>query len=86
LGAKGCKVLQKSGEYPLIPAINTEVIDTTGAGDTFNASFLYGLSRGWDVMETASFANAAAARSIGILGARSGAAGEAAVRQFISRY
>jgi ribokinase len=86
LGARGCKILQKGNEYPPIPAIDTEIIDTTGAGDTFNASFLYGLSRGWDVMETASFANAAAARSIGILGARSGAAGEAAVRQFISRY
>lgn len=86
LGAKGCRVLKKGSEYPVFPAMDVAVIDTTGAGDTFNASFLYGLSKGWEIPEIAFFANAAASRSVGILGPRSGAAGEDAVRRFIKEY
>jgi ribokinase len=86
LGAEGCEILHKDRVYPAFPALNSKVIDTTGAGDTFNASFLYGFSRGWSIPDIAFFANAAAARSIGILGPRSGAAGEAAVKCFIKEH
>lgn len=72
------------GEVYQIPAYKVEPIDTTGAGDTFNASFVYGLSQGWDVQKAGKFANAAAGRAILGLGARSGVVGEAAVMNFIN--
>jgi ribokinase len=83
LGPGGCQVLEYGKEPPVLPAIDVKVVDTTGAGDTFNASFLYGLHQGWEVTEAAVFANAAASRSVSILGPRSGAAGEEEVRKFI---
>ena len=60
-------------------------VDTTGAGDTFNSSFVYGLSCGWGLQEAGTFANAAAGRAILNMGARSGAVGEAAVKDFMNR-
>jgi ribokinase len=83
LGPRGCQVLENGKDSPVLPAIDVKVVDTTGAGDTFNASFLYGLHRGWDMTEAAVFANAAASRSVSMLGPRSGAAGEEEVRRFM---
>lgn len=83
-GAKGCVIYTPEGEVYQIPAYKVEPIDTTGAGDTFNASFVYGLSQGWDVQKAGKFANAAAGRAILGLGARSGVVGEAAVMNFIN--
>jgi fructose-1-phosphate kinase PfkB-like protein len=39
--------------------------DAVGAGDTFNAGFLYGLWRGWRLPEAQAFASAAAALYVG---------------------
>lgn len=83
LGPRGCQVLENGKMSPILPAIDVNVVDTTGAGDTFNASFLYGLHQGWEAMEAAVFANAAASRSVSVLGPRGGAAGEEEVRRFI---
>jgi ribokinase len=83
LGPRGCQVLEDGKEPAVLPAVEVKVVDTTGAGDTFNASFLYGLHQGWEVMEAAAFANAAASRSVSVLGPRSGAVGEEEVRKFI---
>lgn len=47
-----------------IPTYEAVVEDTTGAGDTFDAAFLYArLNRNRDIVEAARYANAAAARS-----------------------
>ena len=40
LGPRGCATLD-GGRIRLVPAIPVEVLDTTGAGDSFNAGFLH---------------------------------------------
>jgi ribokinase len=84
LGDKGCTVL--SGDRRLsVKGIPVEVVDTTGAGDTFNATFLYGLMQGWDLEQCARFANAAAARSVMYLGPKAGAVSANTVNEFMQR-
>lgn len=53
-----------------VPARSVHPLDTTGAGDIFAGAFLYGLSEGWDVVESAELANTAAARLITSYGPR----------------
>ncbi len=45
------------------PAYKVKVVDTTGAGDVFDAAFVYGHSKGWDLKEIGRFAGSAAAIS-----------------------
>ncbi|MBQ8185175.1 MAG: carbohydrate kinase family protein [Lachnospiraceae bacterium] len=82
-GSRGCAILTPEGAEYEIPAYAVKPVDTTGAGDTFNSSFLYGLTQGWEIQETGRFANGAAANAILRMGARSGAVGEEAVRKFM---
>jgi len=51
-----------------IPTVAKEVYDVTGAGDTVLAAFGYALSCGFDIKESASFANSAAAVVVGKIG------------------
>jgi sugar/nucleoside kinase (ribokinase family) len=43
-GGDGAYVLA-AGDLVHVPALEVEVVDTTGAGDQFAAGFLYGLTR-----------------------------------------
>ena len=63
LGEKGVYVIDK-GKEELVSAYNVEVLDTTGAGDTFDAGFICAMLSGKDVFEAARFANASAAYKI----------------------
>lgn len=85
-GAEGCEIYLPDGKRCRKYAYPVRPVDTTGAGDTFNASFVYGLSCGWTPDEAGEFANGAAARAILGMGARSGAAGEEKVREFIEQW
>ena len=84
-GSEGCTVYLSNEVECSVPAYEVQPVDTTGAGDTFNASFVYGLSQGWDAEKTARFANAAA-RSILHMGARGGAVPEELVYEFMKTY
>ncbi|MCE4956002.1 ribokinase [Macrococcoides caseolyticum] len=55
-----------------IPSIKAEVVDTTGAGDTFNGAFAVALSEGRSLSDALHFANRAASISVGGLGAQGG--------------
>ena len=71
-GKKGCVVgtADTVCEIPAYPTSNC--VDTTGAGDTFAAGFLWALSEGWSPHECGRFGNAAASCSVEHYGAVSG--------------
>ena len=54
------------------PAFEVDVVDTTGAGDTFHGAYLVGLARGWDLERCAAFSSAVAALHCTVLGNRKG--------------
>jgi len=70
-GARGCYVYSDNWQGQ-VPAFNTQVVDTTGAGDAFAGAFIYGLARGWEIEQAATFANAVGALCVAALGATSG--------------
>lgn len=55
-----------------VPAFAVDVVDTTGAGDTFCAGFLAGYLAGWDVARIARFANAVGAMCVTAVGGTTG--------------
>lgn len=71
LGASG-SVSYHKGRRTVHKVVPTEVVDTTGAGDTYNASYLYAFSQGWKIELCGKFASMAASEKIRHLGARSG--------------
>ena len=56
----------------VVPTYQVEVVDTTGAGDTFNAAFAVALAEGKTVNESLKFANRAASLSVTKFGAQGG--------------
>jgi sulfofructose kinase len=73
LGGLGALVMVADGSVWASPGYDVDVVDTTGAGDTFHGAFVYGLLAGWSVERTLDFSNAAAALCCTELGARGGA-------------
>jgi len=51
LGAQGCATLGEDGGLLLVEAYDVEAVDTTGAGDSFNAGFLHAWLAGRPVEE-----------------------------------
>jgi ribokinase len=69
LGSQGC-VIVGSGNPVLISAPKVKAVDTTAAGDVFNAGLSVALSEGLDLPAACRFANYAAALSVTRLGAQ----------------
>jgi ketohexokinase len=65
-GAQGATCLQSATNQILsAPALNiNQVVDTVGAGDTFTAGVMYGLSHGFDMMDVLTFACELAGRKV----------------------
>lgn len=70
-GADGAYALTDSG-YLRAPGFRVTPVDTTAAGDTFNAGLARALSGGAELSEALIFANAAAAISVTAAGAQGG--------------
>ncbi len=71
LGKKGCYVTNGQEKRTIEP-FRVPVADTTGAGDAFNAGFLYGLINNKSLTECGKLGNFVASRSIMKMGARAG--------------
>ncbi len=69
IGKEGCLIWENGSVVHVPPVRQVEPVDTTGAGDTFDAAFLFAtLEKGMPLREAAAFANAAAARSCMFIG------------------
>ena len=60
-GSAGCIALTRQGESLAVPAFPVNAVDTTAAGDTFNAALAIALLRGDLLPQALRFANAAGA-------------------------
>lgn len=84
LGRDGCYV-KASDKGFFCPAYDVEVVDTTGAGDSFVAGFLTGVLKGWDLEKCARFASAVSAHCIQHIGATTGIPEFEDIIEFINR-
>lgn len=71
MGEKGCMVAHGS-DRTHVPAFAAEVVDTTGAGDCWDAGFIAGLLEGEDLVASARLGNACAAFCIEAVGGAAG--------------
>ena len=83
LGKEGCIVLSE-GQPMKVSSLAVEVVDTTGAGDSFDAGFLHAWLRGWPLQRCLSFAVACGALSTRGLGGTTAQATEQEVEEYIS--
>lgn len=86
IGERGAMLVNKAGRT-VYPGYRVDPVDTTAAGDTFNAAMAVGLCGEDATMEAImAFANAAAALSATRKGAQPSVPTAAEVREFIARY
>lgn len=81
LGARGCMIATEQDSYR-VPGFKVTAVDTTAAGDVFNAAFATALAEDQAVPAAARFANAAAALSV----TRSGAQKSVPSRREVDRF
>jgi ribokinase len=86
LGARGCIVAQGTLAKECVPAFPVNAVDTTAAGDAFNAGFAVGLMRGNSVSYSARFASAVAAISVTRPGAQPSMPNGEEVERFLEQY
>ncbi|MBP1307452.1 ribokinase [Paenibacillus sp. 1182] len=70
-GSNGVRFFDGEQEV-VVPTYKVEAIDTTGAGDTFNAAFAVALAEGNSLADSVKFANRAASLSVTKFGAQGG--------------
>jgi len=85
LGENGSYI--DSGEEKFYqPAFSANVVDTTGAGDSYVAGFLLKYTKGAVLKDCAKFASGVAAHCIGTIGATAGVPDFETVEKFINNY
>jgi ribokinase len=70
-GKNGVRYYDGENEV-LVPAYQVDAVDTTGAGDTFNAAFAVAVAEGKSIKDSIRFANRAASLSVTKFGAQGG--------------
>ena len=82
MGERGCYLTDGKEEYE-VEAFPSKAIDTTGAGDAFNAGFLYGYVKGFSLKECGKLGNWVASKNIQRVGARTGLPREEELKVFL---
>jgi len=82
LGKRGC-IIADGNKVVRVRAFEVEVVDTTGAGDAFEAGFIFSLLRGLEAKDAALFGCAVAAIKCTKLGAQAGLPTLDEVRAFL---
>ncbi|QNH40400.1 ribokinase [Bacillus sp. PAMC26543] len=82
-GKQGVRYSSGSKER-IIPSFPVEPVDTTGAGDTFNAALAVALAEGKDIEAALRFANRAASLSVCSFGAQGGMPSRKEVEELLS--
>lgn len=82
LGKDGCYVADEAGTC-FCPAFKMDVIDTTGAGDSFSAGLMYGWAHGFSLQASAVLASALGALATTVFGAGLGLPGRAELLEFL---
>ena len=67
-GSIGAYAINKKDEEVKIPAFECDAVDTTAAGDSFNAGFLYSYLKGYDLAKSCTIANWVASKSVQAIG------------------
>ena len=68
LGADGCAVKSGDGKIERFEAFKTEAVDTTGAGDLFQAGFMYGIFYGQPIEKCAFFGATLGSEAVKVTG------------------
>ncbi len=68
------------------PAYQVNVVDTTGAGDTFHGAYLYAFLQGWPPQKRLTFASAVAAIKCTKMGGRAGIPNQAQTELFMKKH
>lgn len=72
LGSQGSVFLERGETLGRVASCKVQAVDTTGAGDCFNAAFAFAMASGKPLPEAISFASKAAAIAVTRLGAQQG--------------
>ncbi|WP_213581784.1 ribokinase [Paenibacillus sp. J2TS4] len=72
LGSEGAAYRNADGLYFRISGRKVQVLDTTGAGDCFNAAYAVAVANGWDPRQAVEYAVAASALAVTRYGAQNG--------------
>jgi sugar/nucleoside kinase (ribokinase family) len=69
LGAKGCQAWERGGSRHSVRPYKVQVVDATGAGDSFDAGFMAGILKGESIARSLKLGNATGAACVAGLGA-----------------
>ena len=83
LGSKGAMAIV-DGKRVYHPGFRVEAKDTTGAGDSFNAGYVYGYLMGMEPAECLVYGNACGALSVSAYGGSTGTMDHGAMQRFIA--
>jgi ribokinase len=85
LGKRGCAIGNGEGIF-LVPGFDVSTVDTTGAGDSFDAGLILGRLEGWGWRESALLADALGALTATVEGAGTSLAERGEVRAFLEAH